>query len=67
MDTDLEAIIERDMQQGFQRTQVNIYIGNIAAQRAYEKHGFKIFDEKHVPYFEEKIGSPGMARLLLDN
>lgn len=63
----LEAIIERGLRQGFQRTQVNIYIGNVAAQRAYEKHGFKIFDEKHDPYFEEQIGSPGMARLLLDN
>jgi ribosomal protein S18 acetylase RimI-like enzyme len=39
----------------------------VAAQRAYEKHGFKIIDEKYDPYFEEQIGSPGMARLLLRN
>lgn len=63
----LEEIIEKGRRQGFQRIQINIYIGNVAAQRAYEKHGFKIIDEKRDPYFEEQIGSPGMARLLLDN
>jgi len=67
VDSLLEAIIEKGRRQGFQRTQINIYIGNVAAQRAYEKHGFKIIDEKHDPYFEEQIGSPGMACLLLDN
>jgi ribosomal protein S18 acetylase RimI-like enzyme len=62
----LEEIIEKGRQKGFRRSQINIYIGNTAAQKAYEKHGFKILDEKHDPYFEEEIGSPGMARLLLD-
>ena len=63
----LETIIEKGRRQGFQRTQINIYIGNVPAQRAYEKYGFKIIDEKHDPYFEKQIGSPGMARLLLDS
>jgi ribosomal protein S18 acetylase RimI-like enzyme len=67
VDSLLETIIEKGRQQGFLRTQINIYIGNVAAQRAYEKHGFKIIDEKHDPYFEEQIGSPGIARLLLEN
>ncbi len=66
VDSLLEAIIERGRRQDFQCTQINIYIGNVAAQRAYEKHGFKIIDEKQDPYFEGQIGSPGMARLLLD-
>jgi ribosomal protein S18 acetylase RimI-like enzyme len=67
VDSLLETIIEKGRRQGFQCTQINIYIGNVAAQRAYEKHGFKIIDEKYDPYFEEQIGSPGMARLLLRN
>ena len=67
VDSLLETIIEKGKRLGFKRTQINIYIGNVAAQRAYEKHGFKIIDEKRDPYFEEQIGSPGMARLLLDN
>jgi ribosomal protein S18 acetylase RimI-like enzyme len=43
-----------------------MYIGNFPAQRAYEKHGFKVIDEKRHPDFEAEIGSPGMMRLLRD-
>jgi ribosomal protein S18 acetylase RimI-like enzyme len=60
----LSAILEKGRQEGFRRAQINIYIGNRPAQRAYEKHGFKIVDEKRHPYFEAEIGSPGMARML---
>ena len=62
----LEEIIEKGRQKGFRRSQINIYLGNTLAQQVYEKHGFKILDEKRDPYFEEEIGSPGMARLLVD-
>jgi ribosomal protein S18 acetylase RimI-like enzyme len=60
----LLAILEKGRQKGFQRAQISIYIGNRPAQRAYEKHGFKIVDEKRHPDFEAEIGSPGMALLL---
>jgi ribosomal protein S18 acetylase RimI-like enzyme len=60
----LAAILEKGRQEGFRRTQISIYIGNIAAQRAYEKHGFKIVAEKRHPDFEAEIGSPGMALML---
>jgi len=62
----LTEMLEKGRQKGFKRAQVNIYIGNIPAQRLYEKHGFKILDEMHDPYFEAQIGSPGMARMLRD-
>lgn len=62
----LKEILRKGRQQGFKRAQINIYIGNVAAQRLYEKHGFKIFDEIRDPYFEAQIGSPGMSRMLLD-
>jgi ribosomal protein S18 acetylase RimI-like enzyme len=62
----LEKILERGRNQGFRRAQINIYIGNIPAQRLYEKHGFQIMDEQRHPDFEKEIGSPGMARLLRD-
>jgi ribosomal protein S18 acetylase RimI-like enzyme len=62
----LEKMLERGRSQGFRRAQINIYIGNIPAQRLYEKHGFRIMDEKQHPDFEKEIGSPGMARLLRD-
>jgi translation initiation factor 4G len=62
----LEEMIEKGRQQGYKRSQINIYIGNLPAQRAYEKHGFKILDEKRDSHFESQIGSPGMARLVRD-
>ena len=62
----LKEILLKGRQQGFKRAQINIYIGNVAAQRLYEKHGFKILDEIRDPYFEAQIGSPGMSRMILD-
>ena len=60
----LETILEKGRQQGFRWAQINIYIGNLPAQRAYEKHGFKIVSEKRHPDFAAEIGSPGMACML---
>jgi len=60
----LATILEKGRQEGFRRAQINIYIGNLPAQSAYEKQGFKIVDEKRHPDFEAEIGSPGMARML---
>ena len=62
----IEDILERGRRQGFRRAQITIYIGNEPACRAYEKHGFRILDEIRDPYFEARIGSPGMARLVRD-
>jgi len=62
----LGAILDRGRGQGFARAQINMYIGNIPAQRAYEKQGFKVLDEKRCADFEREIGSPGMARLIRD-
>jgi translation initiation factor 4G len=60
----LAAILEKGRRAGFKKAQISIYIGNQPAQRAYEKHGFKIVDEKRHPDFEAAIGSPGMARMM---
>jgi ribosomal protein S18 acetylase RimI-like enzyme len=60
----LTAILEKGRQKGFRRAQINLYIGNQPAQHAYEKHGFKITDQKCHPNFEAEIGSPGMACML---
>jgi len=62
----LEEILEKGRKHGFRLAQINMYIGNFPAQRAYEKHGFKVIDEKRHPDFEAEIGSPGMTRLLRD-
>ena len=62
----LEEILEKGRKKGFRRAQINMYIGNIPAQKAYEKQGFNVLDEKRHPAFEREIGSPGMMRLLRD-
>ena len=60
----LETVLQRGRDNGFPLAQINIYIGNTAAQRLYEKQGFAVIDEVRDPYFESEIGSPGMARML---
>ena len=62
----LDKILDKGREQGFRHAQINMYIGNIPAQKAYEKHEFRVLDEKRHPSFEVEIGSPGMIRLLRD-
>jgi ribosomal protein S18 acetylase RimI-like enzyme len=62
----LEEIIEEGRRKGFGRAQINMYIGNTPAQRAYEKYGFGVFEETLDPVFEAETGSPGMVCLLRD-
>lgn len=62
----LDEIIEAGRKKGFRRAQINIYIGNGPALLAYQKHGFRVLDERRDSYFETQIGCPGMARLVRD-
>ncbi len=62
----LEDILEKGRRIGFNLAQVGVFIGNTPAQKAYEKCGFKVIDEKRHPDFEAEIGCPGMKRLLCD-
>jgi ribosomal protein S18 acetylase RimI-like enzyme len=62
----LDNVLDVGRKKGYRQAQISIYIGNTPAQRAYEKHGFKLLDEWPDPYFEKEIGSPGMARLIYD-
>jgi len=42
---------------------IGVYIGNDPAQRAYEKCGFRVIDEKRSAAFEAAYGSPGVRAL----
>jgi len=66
VDALLDRMLETGREKGYHRAGLSIYIGNIAAQRAYEKHGFTLLDEWRDAYFEREIGSPGMARMICD-
>ncbi len=62
----LDEVLDLGREKGYHQAQISIYIGNTPAQRAYEKHGFRVLDEWPDPYFEKEIGCPGMARLIRD-
>jgi RimJ/RimL family protein N-acetyltransferase len=53
---------------GYRVGQISVMIGNTPAQRAYEKAGFKVADEKRHPDFREGSRRAGdaMRRLLRD-
>jgi translation initiation factor 4G len=44
--------------------QLTILIGNVAAQRAYEKAGFRVRDEKRHRDFQAALGAPGFMRMV---
>jgi ribosomal protein S18 acetylase RimI-like enzyme len=49
---------------GHRIAQLTVLIGNVAAQRAYEKAGFKVRDEKRHPAFEAALGASGFMRMV---
>jgi ribosomal protein S18 acetylase RimI-like enzyme len=59
----LAEILERGRTAGASVAEVGVFIGNDPAQRAYEKAGFVVVDEKRHPEFEAVYKCPG-ARLL---
>lgn len=60
----LKDILEIGRRKGFRLAQVSVFIGNTAAQNAYEKCGFSVIDERRNADFEAETGCPGIARLL---
>ncbi|HZC44953.1 MAG TPA: hypothetical protein VE243_00675, partial [Candidatus Acidoferrum sp.] len=61
-----EGELEIDRRKGRKVGQISVLIGNDPAQKAYEKAGFKVADEKRHPEFQRAVGEPGMRRLLQD-
>ena len=57
------AILERGRERGATIADIGVYINNDPAQRAYEKCGFRVIDEKRSAAFEAAYGSPGVRAL----
>jgi ribosomal protein S18 acetylase RimI-like enzyme len=62
----MNAIIREGADRKYKLAQITIMIGNDAAQEAYEKLGFRVFDEKRSPEFAGVLGAPGLRRLVRD-
>jgi len=59
----LDEVLEDGHRHGHRVAQLLILLGNTPAQRAYEKVGFRIVDERRTPEFEAALGCPGLARM----
>ena len=60
----MDEVLEIGRARGHQIAQLTILIGNVAAQRAYEKAGFSVRDEKRHRDFEAALGAPGFMRMV---
>ena len=58
------ALIDRALAIGRSRalkeSQISVFIGNVAARRAYERAGFHVVDERRSEEFERACGVPGL-------
>jgi ribosomal protein S18 acetylase RimI-like enzyme len=64
----VDALLGDAMRCGLERgatlAQILIFVGNDAAQKAYQKAGFEVHDESCSPEFEAALGAPGFRRLM---
>jgi ribosomal protein S18 acetylase RimI-like enzyme len=60
----MTEILDAGRARGHRLAQLTILIGNVAAQRAYEKAGFSVMDEKRHPDFQAAIGAAGFVRMV---
>ena len=66
VDALMAEILEAGRAHGHSIAQLTILIRNVAAQRAYEKAGFRVRDEKHHRDFQAALGAPGFMRMVRD-
>ncbi|HXC50241.1 MAG TPA: GNAT family N-acetyltransferase [Candidatus Limnocylindrales bacterium] len=59
----LERAVELGRERGWKQAQISCLIGNDPAQRAYERAGFEVVEERRSAAFEKLIGAPGFSRM----
>ncbi len=62
----LKTSLKHGLEAGFNKSEILILIGNLAAQKLYEKLGFRTVEEKKHPEFEKALNCPGVARMIID-
>jgi len=63
VDTLMQEIMERGRKRGATVSDIGVFIGNDSAQRAYEKAGYVVVEEKTHPEFEAVYKTPGVRTL----
>jgi GNAT superfamily N-acetyltransferase len=58
----IQEVLRNACGRGCRLAQVTTYLGNYAAQSAYEKSGFTVLDEKRCTEVEKILGVPGFIR-----
>jgi ribosomal protein S18 acetylase RimI-like enzyme len=56
----IDRALETGRARGFRESQISMFIGNLAARRAYERVGFRMIDERRSAEFERACGVPGL-------
>jgi ribosomal protein S18 acetylase RimI-like enzyme len=56
----IDRALETGRTRGFRESQITMFIGNVAARRAYERAGFRVVDERRSAEFERACGVPGL-------
>ena len=62
----IDEILDKGREQGFRKTQISCFIGNVKAQRVYERAGFEVVEERRDPEWEAVMGCPGISRMQMD-
>jgi translation initiation factor 4G len=63
VDALMQEIMERGRKRGATVSDIGVFIGNDSAQKAYEKAGYVVVEEKTHPEFEAVYKSPGIRTL----
>ncbi len=61
-----DRVFEEGREKGFDRAQILCLIGNLRAQRAWERNGFEVFLQQTSPAFDRLFGTPGAKLLARD-
>ena len=59
----MQEIMERGRKRGATVSDICVFIGNDSTQRAYEKAGYEVIDEKTQPESEAAYKTPGIRTL----
>ncbi len=59
----LDEVLAVGRRSGYAHAQIALLMGNAPAQRAYEKHGFRLERQRTHPDFAAMMGCPGIAEL----